>query len=762
MAVPVFVRLRPVVAAGKNNIVPFIKKLVPPKQPFKKNPPPQRRPTPSPEIARRPPRPGMPRNPNRRRPIQEQPTTRRPLRPNPQRSPVRRRPIQEQPTRRPQNRPPAPDPPSPPRTPQPPRPPSPIEQANSILNAIRRPIQAINQILDPFGTQSYADAIADGILEAIDNLKNLGEKQRPRPSNPQPNPEPNPQPNFIPLPADFRLQSAIAVFAFTIIVGEDPVSGGVFSPDYQLADGYESWAIIEGVGQSIGASMYVYSDNLDEPGVNLGDRYLFIWSIQYWPRYREQVLNNGGLSITFPDDFEPFGLIDVITSPALDLEPPIPAEPTLFPEFIIIPAPTPEEDPEMPCDLSPLQSILRAQQTQIANLTTAVNTANLGINANIDQLKPPINQINATTQTISSKADDLINNLTNVRDIANATRTNVTNVGNTVNSTATTVQNVSTKVDDLASGLTNVRDIARATGDKVDDVGNLVRNTADKVDDVGNAVRNTADKVDDVGRNLNNIGNRINDIWNKIGENFTKTMERFDKLAKWLKLPLLFDALSLIVVLHNAAMLSANLIQTLGQIIDTALNIMNLKGDDEQPFNISEILGQQASNFMKSILGEDNWNNTNEEWKKAGRIYQAAANIIYSVQSITSSLQNILNFTAEATGKIGNALKKAGVVLENAYNWFPEQINAATARQTALNRMTAGLEGLNEAASGLSGAVSDVRNIQTTVIEIRKQKEEFDNAVSGLINDKTSTSSAAKDASKGASIPPSAEISPGS
>ena len=648
----------------------------------------------------------------------------------------------------------------------PPQPPRPLTQP---LPSQRTPLEQFNRGLIDFvypGLNEVSDWLAERTLEAINDLVNLGEQQRPRPSNPNPDPTNNNNFNFPFNPAWRNMRGyAVAVFAYSAInIGGadwEIVSGMARNDSNYDSYAYYTYASIEGSGESIDVSLRYYGSPLDNGSMEHG--YLvFVWSFIYTDYLNQIIANGGSLNIAFRPE-EPFTLVNTYWVNLPDPLPQSEPESPDFPEIIIL---NPPEEEEVTCDLSPIQSILRMQQQQLSNLQTAVNNANLNISGNINSLKPPINRIDVATQAISNKTDDLINNLLNVKDIANATRTGVSNVATKVDDVAGAVNNVSSKADDLASSLNNVRDIARATenkvddvgnavrntADKVDDVGNAVRNTADKVDDVGNAVRNTADKVDDVGRTLNNVGNRVNDIWNKIGENFTKTMERFDKLAKWLRLPLVFDALSLIVVLHNAAMLSSNVVQTLGQIIDTALDIMNLKGENEESFSVSEILGKQADQFMASIVGQETWTQTKVTWKRLSNIYQAAANVIYSVQSIVDSARSIMELGAEMTGKIGNALRAAGVVFENAFNWFPEQINAATARQNKLNGMIQGIQNIDDTASSLSSAVSEVKSIQDTVIEMREQRQKFNEAVNELVTGKTETETETKAKSQSPTI----------
>ncbi|MCL1468676.1 hypothetical protein [Argonema galeatum] len=217
------------------------------------------------------------------------------------------------------------------------------------------------------------------------------------------------------------------------------------------------------------------------------------------------------------------------------------------------------------------------------------------------------------------------------------------------------------------------------------------------------------------------MGGKIDDVKNAVTGGFKK-------LFGWLPLQEVMTGITFIVTLHNAAMLSNNLVQTLGTIIDTGLDVIGMKNEEGQSFNISEILGKKASDLMKTLLGEATWTNVQNDFKLANRMYQATSNIANSINSLLDSTRSIIQLGAENTGKIGNALKAAGVVWENAYNWMPEQINEITAKQNALTKITTTIQEIDNTAGIVSSAVSEIKSIQDTVGEIKKQQEEWDKA----------------------------------
>ncbi|MEM1971511.1 MAG: hypothetical protein QXM92_03515, partial [Candidatus Anstonellales archaeon] len=120
-------------------------------------------------------------------------------------------------------------------------------------------------------------------------------------------------------------------------------------------------------------------------------------------------------------------------------------------------------------------------------------------------------------------------------------------------------------------------------------------------------------------------------------------------------------AVGVIVDIHNAMMLSRNIAETLGQLIDNTLMFFNLKDEDGEPLNIAQIIGEQITNWLKKIVGEENWNKISKEFKKWSAIYTAAANILQHLTNMLAGLAEACETIAEMVGKIGNAIKGAAL-----------------------------------------------------------------------------------------------------
>ena len=81
---------------------------------------------------------------------------------------------------------------------------------------------------------------------------------------------------------------------------------------------------------------------------------------------------------------------------------------------------------------------------------------------------------------------------------------------------------------------------------------------------------------------IENIGNlnyaQTGLVNNKLGDQLTGGIGgKLTRMSNWLKLPQVVNTLTLIVTLHNAAMLSSALAETLGSVLSTGLAAVGIK-----------------------------------------------------------------------------------------------------------------------------------------------------------------------------------------
>lgn len=204
------------------------------------------------------------------------------------------------------------------------------------------------------------------------------------------------------------------------------------------------------------------------------------------------------------------------------------------------------------------------------------------------------------------------------------------------------------------------------------------------------------------------------------------------KAWKATRLDKAINALTLFTTVHNAAFLSRNIAETLGDVLSNGLGIVGITDEEGSRIDINEIVGQSVTNWLKSLVGEEVWSGTRQTWLKLSRVYQSAANIVFSLRSIMDSTQEVAEFTAENTGKIGNALKKSGVVFESSYRWMPERVQAQDAARRRYQRVFDGLDQIEDTADSLQNVSGEVLDIQEEFQEISESRTRFREAVRDL------------------------------
>ncbi|WP_414546595.1 hypothetical protein, partial [Nostoc sp. CCY0012] len=176
---------------------------------------------------------------------------------------------------------------------------------------------------------------------------------------------------------------------------------------------------------------------------------------------------------------------------------------------------------------------------------------------------------------------------------------------------------------------------------------------------------------------------------------------------------------------HNAVQLSNDIGQTLGQAIGNVLTLIGIKDDKNQPLNVNQIIGNSVENIVKGIVGVENYTNLTENWAKANRIYQATTNVINSFQNLSSTILNALEVTIGRIGKIGNALRASGEVLENAYTWMNPQpkINRVTQTLETLSAGASTIQMVTQAPLDVIQATTEMTNANTEFIKALKEDD---------------------------------------
>jgi hypothetical protein len=187
----------------------------------------------------------------------------------------------------------------------------------------------------------------------------------------------------------------------------------------------------------------------------------------------------------------------------------------------------------------------------------------------------------------------------------------------------------------------------------------------------------------------------------------------------------ILSLLTFITTVHNAYMLSNALTQTLFGAFDNVLATFKQKLTDAEGEEIDtqEWVSNQIQNMIASVIGVENLDGIKEGWAKYNRIYQAAMNIVYTLQNIAQSILGALEILGNWIAAIGNAMKKFGVVAENAYRWMNPQPNFQ-------NRFFTAIERLQDVFDAVENITGEVRDTVELVQELGENKQQLDTAIS--------------------------------
>jgi hypothetical protein len=228
---------------------------------------------------------------------------------------------------------------------------------------------------------------------------------------------------------------------------------------------------------------------------------------------------------------------------------------------------------------------------------------------------------------------------------------------------------------------------------------------------------------------LNNVGN-LASVVDAVSNKIDGVRNFLDKMARAMRLDKVYNFLTFITVIHNASMLSQNLAITLMDTLSLGLATFGIKDENESPIDIQGILNRSLQDTIKGIIGEANYTTLTTRWAQAVRVYQAGANIIYSMRSLWDSARSLHELTAANIGRIGNALKRSGTVLENSYPAMAEN-------PVMVNSLMTRLQNLEDAASHLSAITSESYGITETVAQIRRDQNDFKRLVTEVTNTPT-------------------------
>lgn len=313
------------------------------------------------------------------------------------------------------------------------------------------------------------------------------------------------------------------------------------------------------------------------------------------------------------------------------------------------------------------------------------------------------------------------------------------------------------KVGDFSPSAKSDLEAAATTGVcKSTQTGGCMRKALDPIENGINKNGNTLDKINaglsginaGMMQAMNNTVNAINGklgpaIPGGIGTVLQNLDNGFNAFAKWSQLDRLLGILNLWVSVHNAYMLSSNLMQTLFSTMDTVLSAFGLAMKDHEghDIGIGQLVGNSFEQMMRKVFGVEEWKLIKAEVAAANRIYQSAINVVYSITSILDATRNILEVVGSYVGKIGNALKKSGTVLEKSYSWMHTDLTSMTATSAKWEKLYQDIQNTETIVSSVGMVAGDVVSIKDTVKQMKDTRKEVEEDIKkietgkGLVED---------------------------
>ncbi|AFY34873.1 hypothetical protein [Calothrix sp. PCC 7507] len=264
----------------------------------------------------------------------------------------------------------------------------------------------------------------------------------------------------------------------------------------------------------------------------------------------------------------------------------------------------------------------------------------------------------------------------------------------------------------------NCRSLQNGCGKKANqDLANTINaNTNNATNNLGNVLGGV-----NASANAVQIG-MLESVLARLGAQVPGGLSGFlGRFSSWSMINTAVGYLTLFATIHNGAMLSRDIGATLGQVLSNVLTLVGIKDSEGNAFDIGSVLNSSIENLIKSAIGAENYTSLSETWAKANRIYQATTNVLNSFLNLSQTILQASELIASHTGKIGNALKKGGVILENAYGWMNPQ--------PKFNRVSQFLEGLQNGASTIQMVTQAPLDVINATTELTTASTEFLKAV---------------------------------
>ena len=185
------------------------------------------------------------------------------------------------------------------------------------------------------------------------------------------------------------------------------------------------------------------------------------------------------------------------------------------------------------------------------------------------------------------------------------------------------------------------------------------------------------------------------------------------------------NALTLLGVLHNAYYISTDVAFTFGEFVSLGLSAVGIRDEEGNALDINSLVKDKVQGIINSLIGEEQAQAISQRLSRFGRIFRAGTNIIWTLRNIQDTTADVLELTANNTGKIGNALKRSGVVDRLSYPWMPTNVQASDLWRRKFQRVFDGLEQAEDTLGAAYGVTANVLELGEEMNFLGQQKQQF-------------------------------------
>ncbi|MDB9349029.1 hypothetical protein [Nodularia spumigena] len=369
-----------------------------------------------------------------------------------------------------------------------------------------------------------------------------------------------------------------------------------------------------------------------------------------------------------------------------------------------------------------------------AGVLGASNAKDIGIIYGLlNGAKVPVNQVLAIANQAIATANQALVKVNDLTQQLQDDMLDLTGINGKLDNLATAVAFVPAKVDALV-----VPKVAAKAAEGLCATTNPGGCMHKLVNKVGDSIKdNTTEKANFIINLINKLGikellERMKQLQGVVGPQLLNRFNQPVGVSTWLQqftknqvLDRALAVLTFATTVHNATQLSSQLATTLGTALGNVLQFLGIKDQEGKAYQVNSLIGKTVQGIIQSIVGAENYNQLSKSWAAANRIYQAGANVLNTFQSTANTILDGLQITLGRVGKIGNALRNAGQVLEDAYTWMNPnpRINRITTNLEKLNDGASTVEQITQAPIEATQAISELQQANTAFLKALKEDD---------------------------------------